>query len=164
MHSSQKLKIPTIRGYIILWNENSIQNLKLFFWWSSMIIILYTCQWSYWIYLYKKEYISSLPSLFTLLPPYGAQAVIAFRYYYSTLLSYIFQIFSSNLSNPISRGGINWSRCRSNSLRTSHSTKRQDDSSSSSTAKVSYSTVLYYITVYYNIIYVCCVPRDKYFY
>ena len=37
-------------------------------------------------------------------------------------LLYIFQIFSSNLPNPISRGGINGSVCRSNSLGTLHST------------------------------------------
>ena len=37
--------------------------------------------------------------------------------------------------SPISRGGINWSVCRSNSLGTSHSTQGPDDSfSSSSTA------------------------------
>merc|ERR1712240_574470 len=62
---------------------------------------------------------------------------------YPTLLpSYIFQIFSSNLSKPITRGGIKKSLCRSNSLGTSHSTQGRNDSSSSSTAEL-HCTVLY---------------------
>merc|ERR1712101_59596 len=44
-------------------------------------------------------------------------------------LPLVFLIYSSNLSNPISRGGINWSLCRSNSLGTSHSTQGRDGSS-----------------------------------
>ena len=55
---------------------------------------------------------------------------------------YIFQIFSSNLSKLISRGGIKWSLCSSNSLGTSHSTQRRDNSSSSSTAGL-HCTVLH---------------------
>merc|ERR1711895_317637 len=46
----------------------------------------------------------------------------------------IWKIYSSNLSKPMSRGGINWSLCGSNSLGTSHSTQVRDDSSSSSIA------------------------------
>merc|ERR1712240_435122 len=68
-----------------------------------------------------------------LLAPHAALAVIAFRYYSTTtLLPCIFQTFSSNLSKPITRGGIKWSLCRSNSLGTSNSTQGRDDSSSSS--------------------------------
>ena len=58
------------------------------------------------------------------------------------LLYYIFQIFSSNLSKPITRGGIKWSLCRSKSLGTSYSTQGQDDSSSSSTTGL-HCTVLH---------------------
>ena len=85
-----------------------------------------------------------------LLAPHGAQAVIAFShyYYYSTLLYYIFQIFSSNLSKPMSRGGINWSLCGSNSLGTSHSTQGRDDSSSSSIAGLN---CMYCILVYIGV-------------
>ena len=57
------------------------------------------------------------------------------------------QIFSSNLSNPISRGGINWSLCRSKSLGNSHSTHRQNDISSSSTAGL-YILYILYISIY----------------
>merc|ERR1712240_8703 len=70
---------------------------------------------------------------------------------YPTLLpSYIFQIFSSNLSKPITRGGIKKSLCRSNSLGTSHSTQGRNDSSSSSTAEL-------HCTVLYSSIYRCAV-------
>ena len=51
--------------------------------------------------------------------------LLLYYYYY-----YIFQIFSSNLSNPSSRGGIVSDLCRSKSLGTSHSTQGRDDSSS----------------------------------
>ena len=79
-----------------------------------------------------------------LLALHGAQAFTAFSYSpTTTILLYIFQIFSSNLSNPISRGGINWSLCRSNSLGTSHSTQGKNDSSSSSTAEL-HCTLLYF--------------------
>merc|ERR1711954_330949 len=76
-----------------------------------------------------------------LLAPHGAQA-----FSHSTLLLLdIFQIFSSNLSKPMSRGGINWSLCGSNSLGTSHSTQVRDDSSSSSIAGLNciYSILVY---------------------
>ena len=94
----------------------------------------------------------------TLLAPHGAQAVIAFRYYPPLPFPsfpyyyyyYIFQIFSSNLSKPITRGGIKWSLCRSNSLGTSHSTQGRDDSSSSSTAGL-------HCTVLHSSIYRCAV-------
>merc|ERR1712237_67246 len=70
--------------------------------------------------------------LSSLLAPHGAQAIRVFSYstlyYYYSL--YIFQIFSSNLSNPSSRGGIISDLCRSKSLGTSHSTQGRDDSSS----------------------------------
>ena len=50
-----------------------------------------------------------------LLATHGAQAFRAFSYSLLLLLSSnIFQIFSSNLSNPISRGGIKWSLCGAN--------------------------------------------------
>ena len=64
----------------------------------------------------------------------------------STQTSSIFKIFSSNLSNLISRGCINQSLCRSNSLGTSLSKQRQYESSSSYTAGVSICTVMYYTT------------------
>ena len=41
-----------------------------------------------------------------LLALHGAQAFIAFSYSTTLLLYYLFQIFSSNLSNPISKGAI----------------------------------------------------------
>ena len=94
-----------------------------------------------------------VPVYSLLLAPHGAQAVIAFRYYPTLpypLLYYIFQIFSSNLSKPITRGGIKWSLCRSNSLGTSHSTQGRDDSSSSSTAGL-------HCTVLHSSIYRCAV-------
>ena len=65
-----------------------------------------------------------------LLAPHGAQAIIVFRDHSLSLYYYIFQIFSSNLSNPSSRGGIVSDLCRSKSLGTSHSTQGRDDSSS----------------------------------
>merc|ERR1712240_444456 len=70
----------------------------------------------------------------------------SYYYYYH----YIFQIFSSNLSKPITRGGIKWSLYRSNSLGTSHSTQGRNDSSSSSTAEL-------HCTVLYSSIYRCAV-------
>ena len=83
-------------------------------------------------YFINIQWPTPLLSITILLSLHGAHAVTAFsQYYYS--LSYIFQIFSSNLSNLISRGGINLSLCRSNSLGASHSTQGQDDFSSSST-------------------------------
>merc|ERR1711873_186869 len=69
---------------------------------------------------------------------------------YPSLPYYIFQIFSSNLLNPMSRGGIKKSLCRSNSLRTFHSTQGRNDSSSSSTAEL-------HCTVLYSSIYRCAV-------
>ena len=80
----------------------------------------------------------------------GALAVIAFRYYSPLLPYYVFQIFSSNLSKPITRGGIKWSLCRSKSLGTSHSKQRRDDSSSSSNAGL-------HCTVLHSSIYRCAV-------
>merc|ERR1711895_372415 len=70
---------------------------------------------------------------------------------------YIFQIFSSNLSNLSSRGGINWSLCRSKSLGTSHSTQRPDDSSSSSTVL---SLSLSLSVLQYTVLKCNTVPRD----
>ena len=87
-------------------------------------------------------------SVYYFLAPHGALAVIAFRYYPTTLPSYIFQIFSSNLLKPITRGGINWSLCGSNSLGTSHSTQGRDDSSSSSIAGLN---CMYCILVYIGV-------------
>ena len=66
----------------------------------------------------------------------------------TTLLNF-FQIFSTNLSKSITRGGIKWSLGRSNSQGTSHSTKGQDDSSS--------STAGLYCTVLHSTIYRCAV-------
>ena len=48
-------------------------------------------------------------------------------------------LFSSNLSNPRSGGGISSDLCRSNSLGTFHSRVGRDDSSSSSTVWVFYT-------------------------
>ena len=79
----------------------------------------------------------------------GSHSIQSLLYYYSTLLLLdIFQIFSSNLSKPMSRGGINWSLCGSNSLGTSHSTQGRDDSSSSSTTGLH---CIYCILVYIGV-------------
>merc|ERR1712082_109282 len=76
---------------------------------------------------------------------HSIQSLLLLLYYY---YYYIFQIFSSNLSKPMSIGGINWSLCRSNSLGTSYSTQGRDDSSSSSTAGLhSIYCILVYIGV-----------------
>ena len=107
--------------------------------------------------LKAKSNISLFLSLSLLLAPHGALAVIAFRYSPTTLLYYIFQIFSLNLSKPITRGGIKWCLCRSNSLGTSHSTQGRNDSSSSSTAGL-------HCTVLYSTIYRFATHRDRYFY
>ena len=101
------------------------------------------CQW----------YLDSL--VMNLLALHRAIAVIAFSHYSTTnLLLYTFQIFSSNLSKPITRGGIKWSLCRSNSLGTSHSTQGRDDSS---------STAGLHCTVLYSTIYRCAAHCDRYF-
>ena len=58
-----------------------------------------------------------------LLAPHGAQAFTAFSYYSTTTtLLYIIQIFSSNLSNPSSRGGIKWSLYSIESMGITYST------------------------------------------
>ena len=85
---------------------------------------------SYAVYQLRMELQQSQHSV-TLLPSY-----------------YLFQIFSLNLSKPMSRGGINWSLCGSNSLGTSHSTQGRDDSSSSSTAGLH---CIYCILVYIGV-------------
>ena len=77
--------------------------------------------------------------------PFPSLPFPSLPYYY-----YIFQTFSSNLSKPITRGGIKWSLCRSNSLGTSHSTQGRNDSSSSSTAEL-------HCTVLHSSIYRCAV-------
>ena len=62
--------------------------------------------------------------------------------------------FSSNLSNPIFRGGINQSVCRSNFQGTSHFTQGQDDSSTAAVhCTVLHSTILYSTTLYYTVLY-----------
>ena len=103
-------------------------------------------QYMYWSYIFEVSIVMGETDRgwISLLAPHGAQAVIAFRY--PPLLPYYnFQIFSSNLSKPMSRGGINWSLCGSNSLGTSHSTQGRDDSSSSSIAGLNciYSILVY---------------------
>merc|ERR1712240_151457 len=82
---------------------------------------------------------------------HSIQILLLLLPYPTTLPSYIFQIFSSNLSKPITRGGIKWSLRRSNSLGTSHSTQGRDDSSSSS------STAGLHCTVLHSSIYRCAV-------
>ena len=59
--------------------------------------------------------------------------------------------------SPISRGGIKWLVCRSNSLGTSHSTQGQDEFSSS------FTTLLHY-TILHSAIYRCAKCHNKYFY
>ena len=82
----------------------------------------------------------------------GSHSIQSLLYYYYYYYYYIFQIFSSNLSKPMSRGGINWSLCGSNSLGTSHSTQGRDDSSSSSTTGLH---CIYCILVYIGVMSVC---------
>ena len=60
-------------------------------------------------------------------------------------------LFSSNLSNPSTGGGINWSVCSSNSLGTSHSRQGRDDSSSSSPVGVPYTGMRWLLLLLY-----CC--------
>ena len=81
-------------------------------------------------------------------------------------------IFSSNLWNQISRGGTNWSVCRSNFLGTLHSThwpvhassrywrkldlrglRRMNLTTSALHFTVLHSTILYCTTLYYTILY-----------
>ena len=115
---------------------------------SLRSIPLFFIPFPVFLLLFSYFSITCFPSL---LARHGALVVIAFRYSPTTLLpSYIFQIFSSNLSKPITRGGIKWSLCRSNSLGTSHSTQGRDDSSSSSTAGL-------HCTVLHSSIYRCAV-------
>ena len=108
---------------------------------------------------FQRQHMSSLlsevfdPAFISSARSYSSHSIQSLLYstlLYSTLLD-IFQIFSSNLSKPMVRGGINWSLCGSNSLGTSHSTQGRDDFSSSSTAGLH---CIYCILVYIGVMYV----------
>ena len=96
-------------------------------------------------------------------------ALLYESYYFAAFVGYS---FSSNLSNLIFRGGINWSVCRSNSLGTINSTHRPVHASPRNRRKldlrglrrmnwttaalhctVLHSTILYCTTLYYTVLY-----------